>query len=182
MLPKGTKENNMFYVKKYTPTPRIDIETFIKDAEKFLKDPYAKEQAPKYPLTNIGYCGTTLVFELALAGFKKENIKVSYVGNVVTVKAVYDTNEENTETPECECDPNCKCISNEIRYIQKNISNKDVCRKFYLANEYLGSDIKWKYVNGLLTVAVYPNDDIQQVDPSDDDEDLYSNCDCVIKD
>jgi hypothetical protein len=100
----------------------------------------------------------------------------------VTVKAVYDVsnNTENTQT--CECDPNCECTSNEIRYIQKNISNKDVCRKFYLANEYLGSDIKWKYVNGLLTVAVYPNDDIQQVDPSDDDEDLYSNCECVNKD
>lgn len=166
----------MFYVKNYTPTPRIDIESFVKDAEKFLKDPYAKEQAPKYPLTNIGYCGTTLVFELALAGFKKENIKVSYVGNVVTVKAVYESVKE--QAPESE-DTKCDCNSNEIKYIQKNISKKDVCRKFYLANEYLGSNIKWKYVNGLLTVAVYPNDDESQVDPSADDEDLYSNCDCL---
>lgn len=163
----------MFYVKNYTPAPRINLESFMKDAEKFLNDPYAKEQAPKYPLTNIGYCGTTLVFELALAGFKKENVSVSYVGNVVTVKAVY---EKKKSDDSC----NCACTTSEIKYIQKNISNKDVCRKFYLANEYLGSSIKWKFVNGLLTIAVYPNNgDESQIDPSEDDEDIYgSKCSC----
>lgn len=176
----------MFLVKNYTPTPRIALESFMKEAEKFLQDPFSREQAPKYPLTNIGYCGKNLVFELALAGFKKENIKVSYVGNVITVQAVWNP----TETHGCEnaCSPNvtncCTCCTDEIQYIQKNISNKDVCRKFYLANEYLGSTIKWKFVNGLLTVAVYPNEDTTVVDPSGDDEDITStectcNCCCA---
>ena len=75
----------LWYTKNYTPTPHFPFESFLKDAEKILNDPFTQETASKYPLTNIGYSGNTLIFEIALAGFKKENITVSYVGNVITV-------------------------------------------------------------------------------------------------
>lgn len=158
----------MFYVKNYSPVRRFCIEDFMKDAEKFLNDPFTKEPAPKYPLTNIGYSDEVLVFELALAGFKKENIKVSYVGNVVSVKATYKTDDK--------CSDDCKCP--EVKYVQQNISHKDVARSFYLSNEYLGAKIKWKFVDGLLTIAVYQNNEDNQIEASDDDENLYG---CVCK-
>lgn len=172
----------LWYTKNYTPTPHFSFESFVRDAEKILNDPFTQETAPKYPLTNIGYSGGTLIFEIALAGFKKENITVSYVGNVITVDAKWKSSEEtgSSESSDdsgdkcCQC---CKCET-EIEYIQKNISTKDVCRKFFLNNEYLGGSIKWKYVDGLLTIAVYVNTVNNSVAPSADDENLIPPCQC----
>ena len=189
----------LWYTKNYTPTPHFPFEKFLRDAEKILNDPFSQESASKYPLTNIGYAGNTLLFEIALAGFKKENITVSYVGNVITVIAKWKSSDgsgtccgnccgtETQETQEtqdsqehcCETSSKCCCCHCEdIQYIQKNISTKDVCRKFYLSNEYLGGSIKWKYVDGLLTIAVYLNEVDHSVQPSGDDEDLIPPCPC----
>ena len=184
----------LWYTKNYTPTPHFQFEKFLRDAEKILNDPFSQESASKYPLTNIGYAGNTLLFEIALAGFKKENITVSYVGNVITVNAKYkSSNTQSSDSQNCcegtcgnsenqNCcetsDKCCCCHCEDIQYIQKNISTKDVCRKFYLSNEYLGGSIKWKYVDGLLTIAVYLNEVDHSVQPSSDDEDLIPPCPC----
>lgn len=179
----------LWYTKNYTPTPHFQFEKFLKDAEKILNDPFGQESASKYPLTNIGYAGNTLIFEIALAGFKKENITVSYVGNVITVNAKWksQSSESSGSSEDSGCcggcnteqaDKCCCCHCEDIQYIQKNISTKDVCRKFYLSNEYLGGSIKWKYVDGLLTIAVYLNEVDHSVQPSGDDEDLIPPCPC----
>lgn len=179
----------LWYTKNYTPTPHFPFEKFLKDAEKILNDPFGQESASKYPLTNIGYAGNTLIFEIALAGFKKENITVSYVGNVITVNAKWksQSSESSGSSDDSGCcggcnteqaDKCCCCHCEDIQYIQKNISTKDVCRKFYLSNEYLGGSIKWKYVDGLLTIAVYLNEVDHSVQPSGDDEDLIPPCPC----
>ena len=60
----------------------------------------------------------------------------------------------------------------------KNISTKDACRKFTLPDKYLGGSLKWKFVDGLLTIAVYVNDVDYSVEPSEDDEELIPDCDC----
>ena len=171
----------LWYTKNYTPTPHFPFESFLKDAEKILNDPFTQETASKYPLTNIGYSGNTLIFEIALAGFKKENITVSYVGNVITVNAKWNTPTVEGDTSGCCecCSDSCSCHTNNIEYIQKNISTKDVCRKFYLSNEFLGGSIKWKYVDGLLTIAVYVNTVNNNVEPSSDDENLIPPCECA---
>lgn len=187
----------LWYTKNYTPTPHFPFEKFLKDAEKILNDPFSQESASKYPLTNIGYAGNTLIFEIALAGFKKENITVSYVGNVITVNAKWGSqSSQSSDSQNCcgNCDEDsqehccetantsnkcCCCKCEDIQYIQKNISTKDVCRKFYLSNEYLGGSIKWKYVDGLLTIAVYLNEVDHSVQPSGDDEDLIPPCTCT---
>lgn len=177
----------LWYTKNYTPTPHFPFEKFLKDAEKILNDPFSQESASKYPLTNIGYAGNTLLFEIALAGFKKENITVSYVGNVITVNARWKSqSSESSDSQNCcggcdeeQTDKCCCCKCEDIQYIQKNISTKDVCRKFYLSNEYLGGSIKWKYVDGLLTIAVYLNEVDHSVQPSEDGEDLIPPCTCA---
>lgn len=71
----------MLYVKKYSPENmlKFPFESFISDAEKLMRNQFSKkdEAIVRYPLTNIGYVGKKLVFEIALAGFKPENIKLT---------------------------------------------------------------------------------------------------------
>ena len=70
----------MLYVKKYNPENmlKFPFESFISDAEKLMRNQFTEEKTIiKYPLTNIGYVGKKLVFEVALAGFKPENIKLT---------------------------------------------------------------------------------------------------------
>lgn len=176
----------LWYTKNYSPTPHFPFESFLRNPDKILFDPMTQEIPSKYPLTNIGYANNTLIFEVALAGFKKENIKVSYVGNVITVNAKWNKDPEDTQTcPQCEtqgCDGcgscSCDCCKKEVKYIMKNISTKDACRKFTLPDKYLGGSLKWKFVDGLLTIAVYVNDVDYSVEPSEDNEDLIPDCGC----
>lgn len=175
----------LWYTKNYSPTPHFPFESFLRNPDKILFDPMTQEIPSKYPLTNIGYANNTLIFEVALAGFKKENIKVSYVGNVITVNAKWNKDSEDTQTcPQCEaqgCSGNCcscDCCKKEVKYIMKNISTKDACRKFTLPDKYLGGSLKWKFVDGLLTIAVYVNDVDYSVEPSEDNEDLIPDCGC----
>lgn len=176
----------LWYTKNYSPTPHFPFESFLRNPDKILFDPMTQEIPSKYPLTNIGYANNTLIFEVALAGFKKENIKVSYVGNVITVNAKWnkDTEEEVQTCPQCEAQGcsgsccSCDCCKKEVKYIMKNISTKDACRKFTLPDKYLGGSLKWKFVDGLLTIAVYVNDVDYSVEPSEDNEDLIPDCGC----
>lgn len=176
----------LWYTKNYSPTPHFPFESFLRNPDKILFDPMTREIPSKYPLTNIGYANNTLIFEVALAGFKKENIKVSYVGNVITVNAKWNKDSEDEQTcPQCEaqgcdgcCSCSCDCCKKEVKYIMKNISTKDACRKFTLPDKYLGGSLKWKFVDGLLTIAVYVNDVDYSVEPSGDDEELIPDCGC----
>lgn len=176
----------MFYVKRYTAQPVINESEWISDIEKYLVDPYSETSTnvPKYPLTNIGFIGNKLVFELDVAGYN--TFKVTYVGNVVTVKGSVksENTENNTENNTAEtgkCCSCCTCTNKVIDYIQKNIPNDDFTRNFYLVNDYLGSTIKWNCKNGLLRIVATPHETTAdtEVQPSDDViETGTCNCEC----
>lgn len=103
---------------------------------------------------NVGYFNDSLVFELPLPGFKKENIEVKYSGNVIHVKATYE--------------------NEDITYALVGFKHDNVSKKLYLMNEYIGGAVRWQFVNGLLTIVVSqytdPNDTI---DPVGDNENLF---------
>lgn len=169
----------MLYVKKYSPENmlKFPFESFISNAEKLMRNQFAEEKTiVKYPLTNIGYVGKKLVFEVALAGFKPENIKLTKTGNLILVKASYSASV--SESTGCECSP---CNPN-MKYIQQNITFKDAERKFYLPESHMDGEITSKYVNGLLTIVVTPKaENYSDITMNTEDIDLLSNscqCDC----
>lgn len=169
----------MLYVKKYSPENmlKFPFESFISSAEKLMRNQFTEEKTiVKYPLTNIGYVGKKLVFEVALAGFKPENIKLTKTGNLILVKASYSASV--SESTGCECSP---CNPN-MKYIQQNITFKDAERKFYLPESHMDGEITSKYVNGLLTIVVTPKaENYSDITMNTEDIDLLGNscqCDC----
>ena len=170
----------MLYVKKYSPENmlKFPFESFISDAEKLMRNQFTEEKTiVKYPLTNIGYVGKKLVFEIALAGFKPENIKLTKTGNVITVKASYGTSGTSDST-NVQC--NCSTCHPDMKYIQQNITFKDAERKFYLPESHTDGEITSKYINGLLTVVVTPKaENYSNITMNTEDIDLIGNsCDC----
>ena len=171
----------MLYVKKYSPENmlKFPFESFISDAEKLMRNQFSKkdEAIVRYPLTNIGYVGKKLVFEIALAGFKPENIKLTKTGNVIAVKASYGTSNASDST-NTQC--NCSICHPDMKYIQQNITFKDAERKFYLPESHTDGEITSKYINGLLTVVVTPKaENYSNITMNTEDIDLIGNsCDC----
>lgn len=168
----------MLYVKKYSPENmlKFPFDSFISDAEKLLRNQFTEEKVVvKYPLTNIGYVGKKLVFEVALAGFKPENIKLTKTGNVITVKASFVVNTNITNAGKCCCAP----CNPDMKYIQQNITFKDAERKFYLPESHMDGEITSKYVNGLLTIVVTPKDEnYSDITMNTEDIDLLGGCEC----
>lgn len=167
----------MLYVKKYSPENmlKFPFESFISNAEKLMRNQFTEEKTiVKYPLTNIGYVGKKLVFEIALAGFKPENIKLTKTGNLILVKASYSASV--SESTGCECSP----CNPDMKYIQQNITFKNAERKFYLPESHMDGEITSKYINGLLTIVVTPKaENYSNITMNTEDIDLIGNsCDC----
>ena len=170
----------MLYVKKYSPENmlKFPFESFISDAEKLMRNQFSKkdEVIVRYPLTNIGYVGKKLVFEVALAGFKPENIKLTKTGNLILVKA--SCSASVSESTGCEC----SSCNPDMKYVQQNITFKDAERKFYLPESHMDGEITSKYVNGLLTIVVTPKtENYSDITMNTEDIDLLGNscqCDC----
>lgn len=141
----------MFYVSDFGPQYDFGmrkVKDFIKNQPKITESSNI----------NVGYYNNSLVFELSLAGIKKENITVSYNGNVIEIKAVYEK-EKN------------------INYVLNKLKLNNVIQKLSLFNEYIGGAVKWKFVNGLLTIVVEPFNSTQgdSVQPSDDNENFFND-------
>lgn len=168
----------LYYVRKYENQPKIDTDEWIKDD--LFDDVMYKTSQVKYPLVNIGTLGSTLVIEIALAGYKKNNIKVSYAGNVISVSAKWEEIVKLSSENSSNC--NCTCNSKTVEYLEQNINNTDVERKFYLANAYLGGTVKWDYVDGMLLIAVYPNEETHEIHAIEESDNLFTqqqcNCEC----
>lgn len=169
----------MFYVQKYNDNnlTKFPLQSILSEAEKLLKDPFnEKTDISRYPLTNIGYAGKKLVFTIALAGFKPENIKMTYVGNVIKVVAVTDDSTNSDENGhKCKC----SCCNPNITWVQQNISFKNAERIFRLPDSYMDCEISSKYVNGLLTIVVTPKEeDPSEISISTEDNDLLDGCNC----
>lgn len=171
----------MYYVRNYNDNnlTKFPLHTILSEAEKLLKDPFnEKSEVQRYPLTNIGYAGKKLVFTIALAGFKPENIKLTYVGNVIKVVATIEDSHKSLDSRNCKC----SCCNPNITWVQQNISFKDAERIFRLPDTYMDCDISSKYVNGLLTIVVTPKEeDPSQIEISTEDTDLLEKCDCKCK-
>lgn len=154
-----------FYVQKFDNNlPKYPMEDFINEAEKLLRNPFCqKHEIPRYPLTNIGSIGTEcdkkLVFQVALAGFKPENIKMTYVGNVIKVVAKHTDSDKITG----------------VCWVQQNITYKDALREFRLPDNYMDCKISSKYVNGMLTIVVTPlKEDPTEIEISTEDTDIIT--------
>lgn len=125
-----------------------------------------------YPFTNVGYIGNILVLEIALPGYKQENISVNFIGNCVSVKAKWEERQELIQD-------DLEVCSAKITYVRRNIKTDDIDRKFYIASEYLGGNVSAKFVNGILTVSVYPpSEPAPGVEISPDDDPIFCNCNC----
>lgn len=79
-----------------------------------------------------------LVFEVALPGYEKEDIKVNQKYNELFVKA------EATE----------KELNDGEKYIVKGITKKDVKLRWQLGENYIDTPITAKFENGILYVLV----------------------------
>lgn len=110
-----------------------------------------------YPLTNIGFFSDSkyVLIEVSMPGFKKEDVQVRYNGSVICIDAEY------TDTNVCKCS-DCSCCD-ELTYIQKNIPTKDINRKIYLNNAYIGAKIRSVLKNGILKILVVPMADYDDI-------------------
>lgn len=81
--------------------------------------------------------------EYAMAGFTKEEIKISVVGDILKIEASHEKQEENEK---------------EIS-IYNGISYKNLSLSYKLFSDADVKKIKSKYENGLLSVTVYAKED-----------------------
>lgn len=116
-----------------------------------------------YPLTNIGFFSDSkyVLIEVSMPGFKKEDVQVRYNGSVICIDAEY------TDTNVCKCS-DCSCCD-ELTYIQKNIPTKDINRKIYLNNAYIGAKIRSVLKNGILKILVVPMADYEDINIGGDE-------------
>lgn len=161
----------MFYVKKYSNKPIIFEDDWIKDKiddtintldipkkpiKEKIKDQLKNE---KHPLTNIGFINNDIIIEIDLAGYKKENISVSYTGNVISVNAKHSANSE---------------YPSEVFYLRKNIHSEDISEKFYLQDGFIDADVKWKLIDGILCIVIRKLDS-QNNSSIEESAELYEN-------
>lgn len=85
--------------KRKTPVPKPTIETLFPNLDRWSIgfDPVfstlkalAADKAPSYPPYNINKNGETYIIDVALAGFKKDEIEISVVDQTLTVSTAAD--------------------------------------------------------------------------------------------
>lgn len=111
--------------------------------EDFLPMVSSTEKVNRYPLTDIALDGDNLVVELALAGFKKENITIELTDNKLNVVG------ERSE--------------NGYNYYQQHISSSSFKRTIALAPEYTGGNISASMEDGLLTIVINKIDPVKNL-------------------
>lgn len=97
----------------------------------------------RFPFTNIGYDTNKNVYiTIALAGYKKENINIKYENCVLTVEGSNEAEEDN------------------LKYIQKHVSEGAFKRIINFARLYNDADISAKMEDGLLKILVKPKEQL----------------------
>ena len=97
-------------------------------------DAFTDSAATNYPPYNIVKLNdTTIQLEIALAGFKRDEIEVATERGVLTVK----TNRESTDGRE---------------YTHKGLAQRTFARNWQLSDDAIVENVK--YVDGLLTIDV----------------------------
>ena len=116
----------------YGLTRRSPMDDFIAD---FFSN--AGKDVTRYPLTNIGYDSEdTLHIQLALAGFSKDDISIDLKGDILTITGEQSTAYEG------------------ITWMHHNVSTKNFERRISLGENYIGSQVQAKMVDGVLNITI----------------------------
>ena len=99
-------------------------------------------------LYNIGYKENKIVLELNLCGYKKENVSLTKNGNVLIVKA--------------------KAESSDVSYTVKGFELNDIEQRFVLPEQFINGDIQSKLQNGLLTILIASNEQVDNIEIKDE--------------
>ena len=99
--------------------------------------PTAYLHGESFPKDNVMHVGDdTIVIELALAGYRKEDIEVERDGTFLTVSGKKDEAEE----------------TEEVSYIRKNIATRAFTKRYTISTEF--KDIQARYDMGILTITL----------------------------
>jgi HSP20 family molecular chaperone IbpA len=99
----------------------------------------------EYPYTDIYQDGDLLVIEVALAGWKKDDIDVELEGNVLTVSGKSETKKDEKKT-----------------YSLKGIKRSSFSTTFNLKTEWLGGTPDTTFEDGILKV-VFKKDETKKI-------------------
>ena len=109
-------------------------------------------------LYNIGYKDNKIILEVNLCGYKKENVSLTKNGNVLIVKA--------------------KAESSDVSYTVKGFELNDIEQRFVLPEQFINGDIQSKLQNGLLTILIASNEQVDNIEIKDEfDEPKDENSD-----
>ena len=119
-----------------------------KDLDWFFRTPSMDQKVLRYPLTNLGVNQETdtLHVEVAVAGFKKEEISIETKGNRIII-----TGEREAE------------LDNGVTYMQRNISASNFERTIILHENYVGGDVDASMEDGILTITVQPKEQTKKL-------------------
>lgn len=125
-------------VDTYTPSATNELKDVL-DLMNRVNQSSKNSKSVKYDIyTRITEDKEYLVFEVALPGYEKEDIKVNQKYNELFVKA---------EAAEKE-------LNEGEKYIVKGITKKDVKLRWQLGENYIDTPITAKFENGILYVLV----------------------------
>lgn len=125
-------------VDTYTPSTTTELKDVL-DLMNRVNQSSKNSKSVKYDIyTRVTEDKEYLVFEVALPGYEKEDIKVNQKYNELFVKA------EATE----------KELNDGEKYIVKGITKKDVKLRWQLGENYIDTPITAKFENGILYVLV----------------------------
>lgn len=101
------------------------------------------KEVSRYPLTDISYTTEpNMVFiDIALAGFKKDDIRIKTEGNTLVISSDGITDEDIPEET----------------IVQKHIAKRSFKRVIKLAKEYIDGKINASMENGLLSITIEPS-------------------------
>ena len=125
-------------VDTYAPSATTELKDVL-DLMNRVNQSSKNSKSVKYDIyTRVTEDKEYLVFEVALPGYEKEDIKVNQKYNELFVKA------EATE----------KELNDGEKYIVKGITKKDVKLRWQLGENYIDTPITAKFENGILYVLV----------------------------
>jgi len=108
----------------------FEFSPFMKDFDKFFG--LLNTTTPAYPFYNVVVTEEGVDIEMAVAGFGKDDLKVSFMDNILTVEGKKEEVDKN--------------------YKKRGISTKSFVRKFPVS-DYLYQVKGVTYENGILTVS-----------------------------
>jgi len=113
-----------------------------RELEMLFRPLHGQSKIARYPLTNIGTDEKDNLFiEVAVAGFKKEEISIERKGNELHICGEFLQEDL------------------EINYYQKHISQEPFKRVIVLHEKYVNGEINASVEDGILTIMVQPKEE-----------------------